>query len=387
MNKKHILFIIVLNIFLVLLWAILIRWITNKRLQSFGNSVTSTMGNTMSDTKSFNLSTLQSYLIKSIEHAKTSVVSITASKDVKFYVDDPSQLNGPGSVHQQIAQVGWWSGIIVSKNGYILTNKHVVQDTWAKYSVILADGRTYNVDKIRFDDLLDLAILKIIDSEGVSPKDLQVATFLPIDTQVDVGQFALTIGNTLSKYPNTVTLWIIGGKSKKLTINGNNLYIWLYQTDAQANPGNSGWPLIDIDGNIIGMTTAIDEWEGLTFALPLSQEFIAWTLKSIETFWSISRPIIGIQYVEITPTLQAEKKINIANGIYIKDVISDLPAREAWLQVDDSIVSINGKEISHHLPFLYQLYTFIPGDTVSLHIVRGGKPIDLQIVLWWNTQK
>lgn len=387
MNKKHILFIIVLNIFLVLLWAILIRWITNKRLQSFGNSVTSTMGNTMSDTKSSNLSTLQSYLIQSIEHAKTSVVSITASKDVKFYVDDPSQLNGPGSVHQQIAQVGWWSGIIVSKNGYILTNKHVVQDTWAKYSVILADGRTYNVDKIRFDDLLDLAILKIIDSEGVSPKDLQVATFLPIDTQVDVGQFALTIGNTLSKYPNTVTLWIIGGKSKKLTINGNNLYIWLYQTDAQANPGNSGWPLIDIDGNIIGMTTAIDEWEGLTFALPLSQEFIAWTLKSIETFWSISRPIIGIQYVEITPTLQAEKKINIANGIYIKDVISDLPAREAWLQVDDSIVSINGKEISHHLPFLYQLYTFIPGDTVSLHIVRGGKPIDLQIVLWWNTQK
>jgi serine protease Do len=345
------------------------------------------MGNTMSDTKSSNLSTLQSYLIQSIEHAKTSVVSITASKDVKFYVDDPSQLNGPGSVHQQIAQVGWWSGIIVSKNGYILTNKHVVQDTWAKYSVILSDGKTYNVDKIRFDDLLDLAILKIIDSEGVSPKDLQVATFLPIDTQVDVGQFALTIGNTLSKYPNTVTLWIIGGKSKKLTINGNNLYIWLYQTDAQANPGNSGWPLIDIDGNIIGMTTAIDEWEGLTFALPLSQEFIAWTLKSIETFWSISRPIIGIQYVEITPTLQAEKKINIANGIYIKDVISDLPAREAWLQVDDSIVSINGKEISHHLPFLYQLYTFIPGDTVSLHIVRGGKPIDLQIVLWWNTQK
>lgn len=387
MNKKHILFIIVLNIFLVLLWAILIRWITNKRLQSFGNSVTSTMGNTMSDIKTSNLSTLQSYLIQSIERAKTSVVSITVSKDVKFYVDDPSQLNGPGSVHQQIAQVGWWSGIIVSKNGYILTNKHVVQDAWAKYSVILSDGKTYNVDKIRFDDLLDLAILKIIDSEGVSPKDLPTATFLPIDTQVNVGQFALTIGNTLSKYPNTVTLWIIGGKSKKLSINGNNLYIWLYQTDAQANPGNSGWPLIDIDGNVIGMTTAIDEWEGLTFALPLSQEFIAWTLKSIETFWSISRPIIGIQYVEITPTLQAEKKINIPNGIYIKDVISDLPAREAWLQVDDSIVSINEKEISHQLPFLYQLYTFIPGDTVSLHIIRGGKPIDLQIVLWWNTQK
>lgn len=90
---------------------------------------------------------------------------------------------------------------------------------------MLSDGRTYNVDKIRFDDLLDLAVLKIIDTEGKIPTNLVAATFLPIDTYVDIGQFALIIGNARSKYPQTVTFGIISNTTKKLTINGNNLYI------------------------------------------------------------------------------------------------------------------------------------------------------------------
>jgi len=344
------------------------------------------MGSKVNDIKKSNFLALQSSLVDTIATAKKSVVSITISKDVKFYVEDPSQMNGPGTVQQQTTKVWGWSGIIVSKQGYIITNKHVVQDTTAKYSVTLYDGKTYNVDKIRFDDLLDLAILKIVDSEGKSVADLNVASFLPLDTQVDIGQFALAIGNALSSYSNNVTLGIIWGKNKQITINKNNLYIWLYQTDALVNPGNSGGPLLDIEGNVLGITTAIAEGEGIAFALPISKEFIAGTIKSIETFWTITRPIIGIQYVDITPALKAEKKITIDNGIYIQDVLADLPASQAGLKIGDIILSINGKEISNQLPFLYQLYTYIPGDTIVLDILRNGKQLTLNVVLGWNTQ-
>jgi len=346
----------------------------------------SSMGTKVSDIKIANFLALQSALVETIITAKKSVVSITISKDVKFYVDDPSQLNGPGNVQQQTAQVGWWSGIIVSKAWYILTNKHVVQDTSAKYSVILSDGKSYNVDKIRFDDLLDLAILKIVDSEGNPVTDLFPASFLSLDTQVDIGQFALAIGNSLSMYANNATFGIIGGKNKQLTINKNNLYVWLYQTDALVNPGNSGGPLIDIEGNVLGITTAITEGEWIAFALPISKEFIEGTIKSIENFWKITRPIIGIQYIDITPAFQKEKKITLDNGIYIKDVLADLPASEAGLEIGDIILSINGKVITNQLPFLYQLYTFIPGDTITLDVLRGGEKITINVLLGWNMQ-
>lgn len=343
------------------------------------------MGNKVNDIKKSTLLNLQSELVKTVAAAKQSVVTISISKDVKFYVEDPSQLNGPGNIQQQTSKVGWWSGIIVSKQWYIITNKHVVQDTTAKYSVTLYDGHVYNVDKIWFDDLLDLAILKIVDSEWAAVQSLSPASFLSVDTHVDVWQFALAIGNSLSTYANNVTLWIIWGKNKQLTLNKNNLYVWLYQTDALVNPGNSGGPLLDIEGNVLGITTAITEGEWIAFALPISKEFIESTLTSIQTFGKVARPIMGIQYVEITPSLQQEKNITIDNGIYVQDVLTDLPAWEAWLQVWDIIITIDGKAISNELPFLYQLYTYIPGTTITLDILRGGKKSSVNVTLGGNT--
>lgn len=344
------------------------------------------MGSKVNDLQISTLEALQSSLIDTIALSQKSVVSITISKDIKFYVEDPSQLNGPGNIHQQTAKVWWWSGIIVSKQWYILTNKHVVQDTTAKYSVTLYDGKIYNVDKIRFDDVLDLAVLKVVDSDGKSPLNLNPASFLSLDTHVRIGQFALSIGNSLANYPNTVTMGIIWWTNKYLTINKKNMYIWLYQTDALVNPGNSGGPLIDIEGNVLGITTAITEWEGLAFALPISQEFITSTLKSIESFGKIVRPIIGIQYLDITSTVAQEQNIPFHTGIYLKDVLTDLPWWEAWLKMGDIILTINGKEITNQLPFLYQLYTYIPGDKINLDIIRNGEKLTFSVLLGWNTQ-
>lgn len=358
----------------------------NNKISRLWNLVESRMGDYVSDNKISNLLALQSSLIDTIATAQESVVSISISKDVKFYVEDPSQLIGPGNIQQQSARIWGWSGIIVAKQWYILTNKHVVQDTTAKYSVTLYNGKTYNADKIWFDDLLDLAVLKIIDSEGKSPSDLLPASFLSLDTQVDVGQFTFAIGNSLSSYSNNVTMGIIGGKNKKLTINKNNLYIWLYQTDALVNPGNSGGPLIDVNGSVLGITTAITEGEGIAFALPISSEFIASTIKSIETFWKIARPLIGIQYIDNTPILQQDKENALATGVSIKDVLADLPWSYAGLQIGDTILRINDKTIHSQLPFLYQLYTYIPGDEIRLDILREGKELTLTVLLWWNTQ-
>ncbi len=386
MQKKHITLLVVFNVFLVFLGCIIVWGAANKKISSLSHTIDSRIGKEVGATKKSDFLALQSSLIDTIAKAKQSVVSISISKDIKFYVEDPSQLNGPGNIQQQTAKVWWWSGIIIGKQWYILTNKHVVQDTTAKYSVTLYNGKTYNVDKIWFDELLDLAILKIIDSEGKSPTDLLSASFLSLDTEVDIGQFAFAIGNALSSYSNNVTMGIIGGKNKQLTINKSNLYIWLYQTDALVNPGNSGGPLIDIHGDVLGITTAITEWEGIAFALPISKEFIASTIKSIETFWKIARPLIGIQYIEISPIIQQEKKLLIATGIYIKDVLTDLPAWEAGLQIGDSILSINGKAINNQLPFLYQLYTFIPGDKINLDVMRNGEKLSITVLLGGNTQ-
>lgn len=377
MQKRHLIFFVVFNIFLVSLGSGIVWKVTQNRLKYLGISIESRMGNKVNEIQKSNFSALQSSLIETITQVKKSVVTITISKDVKFYVEDPSQLNGPGTIQQQIAKVWWWSGIIISKKWYILTNKHVVQDITAKYSVLLSDGKAYNVDKIWFDSVLDLAVLKIVD-EWKDVSDFYPASFLPFDTNIDVGQFALAIGNSLSKYPNNVTMGIIWGKNKQLTINKNNIYIGLYQTDAKVSPWNSGGPLVDINGDILGITTAIDEWEWIAFALPISKEFIEATIKSVENFWKLVRPIIGIQYTDTSPAIH--------NGIYINDVIADLPASLAGIKIWDNIVSINGNAITDQLPFLYQLYTYIPGETISLNILRDGKQLTLPVLLWWNTQ-
>lgn len=372
----------------MIVWGCILWWVVSTKLTALWFSLESRMGNQVNDMKTSTFLSLQSSLVDTIATAKKSVVSITISKDIKFYLEDPSQVNGPGNIQQQTTKIWWWSGIIVAKDWYIITNKHVVQDTTAKYAITLYDGKTYNVDKIWFDDLLDLAILKVVDSEWKSPKDFLPASFLPLDTQIDVGQFVLAMGNALSSYTNNVTMGIIWGKNKQLTINKNNLYVWLYQTDALVNPGNSGGPLIDIQWNVLWITTAITEGQWIAFALPISNEFITSTLKSIQDFGKIIRPIIGIQYLDITPSLRQDKEKNITSdyGIYITDVLLDLPAWQAWIKGWDIIVDINGKKINNQLPFLYQLYTYIPGDQIRLGIIRDWQKLTYNVLLWWLPQ-
>lgn len=332
------------------------------------------------------LSRFQDELVDTIGSASQSVVSIGISKNVKVYVDDPSSMYGPWAVQEENTKIWGWSWIIVSKDGYIITNKHVVEDQDAKYSVILNDGKVYNVDKIRFDANLDVALLKIVDDNGKSPTDLPVATIVSMDDIINIGQFALAIGNSLSEFPNSVTMGIISARNRELKLNKNNLYIWLYQTDTSINPWNSGGPLLDIYGNVIGITTAMSTvWAGVAFALPITQEFVDATIKSVQQYAKIIRPLIGISYLDITHDLQKQMKLTVNNGVLIKDVFSDLPAAVAWIKVGDIITTINDHTIDQKTPFLYQLYTYTPDMNISLGVLRNWENMIIPITLWQNS--
>ncbi len=373
---------IVISVVITFLWCRIASGIISSKYGNLQSKVTTQIQNTAKSKQISDVVSLQNYLIQTLQKAQKSVVSIAISKDVKFYVEDPSQMSGPWTV--QTTTLGWWSGILVAKHGYIITNKHVVQDTASKYAVTLSDGKIYNVDKIWFDDVLDIAVLRIVDSKGNPFSDLPVASFLSINDDVQVGQFVWTIGNALAEYANSVSFGIISSKNKQLKINKSNLYIWLYQTDALVNLWNSWGPLLDINGNVIGISTALDTAQKIAFALPLTQEFVDSTIKSVETYDKIARPLIGIQYLEITPSIQKDKKLTVDQGIFVKDVLADLPAAQAGIKIWDIITSINGKIITDQLPFLYQLYTSIPGDTVALSVLRAGKPLTINVVLGWG---
>jgi serine protease Do len=325
------------------------------------------------------LANRQQQIVDNIANASESVVNIIVTKDLQVYFDNPLSFFGAWYVEKRPTQIWWWSGIFISKEWYIITNKHVVADPTSSYTVITKDGSTYEVTNIRLDNVIDIAILKI---QPNSSSNIKPATFTNIEEKVQIWQFVFAIGNALSEYPNSVTMGIISAKNRQLEAESNNLYIWLYQTDTSINPGNSGWPLIDIQGRVIGINTAISRLgDGIWFALPVNKQFIEQTLTSIKQSDNIIRPFIGITYKDLTKQTAQELNIKQQKGAYIELVIPNSPAQKAWLQKGDVIIAINKSELSYDLPFLYQLYTYAPWSTINLTVVRNNQNIIIPITL------
>ena len=333
-----------------------------------------------------NLSAIQEAITTNVGTVLESVVSIVATKNITLYFTKTPFSDTISSTEQQ-AKVWWWSGIIVSKSWFILTNRHVVQDPNASYTVITHDGKTYPIARVWFDPQLDIAIVQIQDQEKESFVDhVQEALFNPFIRPIQIGQFVFAIGNTLTQYDNTVTMWIVSAKNRELYVK-NTLYAWLLQTDAPINPGNSGWPLVDIYGNVIGINTAIDsnaQW--VWFALPVTQEFVDKTIESILNYQKIVRPYIGIVYTDITDAFKKELNISdVDAGIYIQDIVADSPAQEAWLLAWDIVIAIDDQPITKESSFLYQLYTYNTQDTIRLHVLRNWDSVFIEVMLRPNT--
>jgi serine protease Do len=372
-NKKIIWMSLMVSIVVTLVWCIIVTSIVNKPAPKVENSQQMV---TVSDN-------FQSDVIQALSTVMSSIVSISANADIKSYVDDPSQVQWPSSISGQV-KLGGASGILVSKDGYVLTNKHAVTNMNAHYQVRLNDGRNFSVDKVWLDPTLDIAVLKILDDKWAVPSDLPVANFLPFTEQASVGQFVLAIGNAWWEYPNAVTFGILSAQQKLLLINQKNIYTKLYQTDAQVAPGNSGWPLINIQWQIVGLISSMDDVKHISFALPLSSDFITTELKSVAQYGQIVKPLLGIEYLEITSTLQAEKRLKLDAGALVTSVLKDMPAAQWGLQNWDILVAINDKPINLHFPLLYHLYTYLPDTTITFTLMRNGQTIQVPVKLWQN---
>jgi serine protease Do len=300
-----------------------------------------------------------------------SVVSIITNTTTRTYF---------GAVPSQAAG----TGIIVSSDGYILTNKHVVNSA-RSVQVITVDGVTYeDVAVVGTDPLNDVAYLKIKDG-----KDLPAATLGDSNT-VRVGQSVVAIGNALGQYQNTVTSGIISGTGRPIQAgdeSGNQVETLtdLLQTDAAINSGNSGGPLLNMAGQVIGINTAVaQDAQGIGFAIPINAT--KGTLKGVLAGNGVQRAYLGVRYVPITPEITKKYDLSVKQGAYVygestSSVISGSPADKGGIKEKDIITKINGAAVGRNGGVSSLVGAYAPGDTIGTTVVRDGSEKELRVTL------
>ena len=270
------------------------------------------------------------------------------------------------------------TGIIVSSDGYVLTNKHVI-DSATKIYIVLDDGTVYrDVSLLATDPLNDVAYLKIQDAS-----DLPAATLGDSKT-IAIGQQVLAIGNALGQYQNSVTSGIISGTGRSLTATDSNYQnaeslTDMIQTDAAINSGNSGGPLVNAAGEVIGINTAVSEGNGIGFAIPISA--VKGMLKSLLETGSAKRAFAGIQYQTIDSTLAIENELSVSAGALVSSVVKNSPAESAGLKKNDIIVAVNNIKIGANSSLGTLLGEHTVGDTISLTVLRGSEEKTLSLTL------
>lgn len=266
-------------------------------------------------------------------------------------------------------KIGTGSGFCYKKNNnsYFITNNHVIADSQS-VTILTMSQNEYTANILGKDDYLDIAILSA-DKDAC----LQVASFQD-STSTNLGDTVFTIGSPLgTKYMGTVTKGILSGKNRKVNVStsSGNYIMEVLQTDAAINPGNSGGPLVNINGEVIGVNSlklVQDEIEGMGFAIPI--ELINESLTKLENGEIIIRPILG---VEISDTRE--------NGIYINKVEKDYPAFSAGLQRGDYLIAVDGVTIEDSAHFRYLLYQHQIGDVITITYVRDGITNEVKITL------
>ena len=268
------------------------------------------------------------------------------------------------------------TGIIVSENGYILTNKHVVEGS-SDISVVTNDGNSYdNVEIIMTDPLSDIAILKISNAKGLKAAELGDSKVL------NIGQQVIAIGNALGEYDGTVTSGIISGVGRTVNASSDDgttkeTLTDMIQTDAAINSGNSGGPLVNAQGQVVGVNTAVaSEAQGIGFAIPISS--VKGILKSITEGKTPNRAYLGANYISVNPQVQKAYNLNVSKGALIKNrngkaIISGSPAQKAGLKDGDIITKIDDIEISKNISLGSLIGEKSVGDKVKITYIRDGK--------------
>jgi len=270
------------------------------------------------------------------------------------------------------------SGVIISADGYVVTNNHVVADA-RQVDVILAGGKQLRAKIVGTDRFADLAVLKV-DGDQIT----NAATFGNSEN-LSPGESVVAIGSPLGKFKNTVTVGVVSAMDRSIRISENYQMEGLIQTDAAINQGNSGGPLINLAGEVVGINTLIVRGgtsaaaEGLGFAIPANQ--VTLIAQQIIEQGYFSRPWLGINWEWITPGLAEVYNLPVDWGAYVSNVGSNTPAERAGLREGDIIVVFGDRELNNSNPFINALYDYAPGDTVPLSVFRDGEINELEVTL------
>jgi len=307
-----------------------------------------------------------SAVINAVDRAMPAVVKIATT------AEDLTGASGVGS------------GFIFDANGWILTNKHVVEGA-SQLTVVLNDSRQLEGTVYGIDTLTDLAIVK------VDATDLPTVT-IGDSEDLKQGQLAVAIGNPLGQFENTVTTGIISGLGRQI-VAGNGQAASaerlsnLIQTDAAINPGNSGGPLLDSAGQVIGINTAVNqEAQGIGFAIPIdvAKPIMDQALAGED----LQRPWIGVYFVPVTKQLAEDENLPVDEGVLIDSssadvpaVFPDSPAAAAGLEAGDIITAVNGDAVNAGDDLAEHVLQHAPGDTITLSVRRGGDELDVEVTL------
>lgn len=344
--------------------------------------------------------------IEVVENVNPSVVSIVVSKYVSRYYSsqgfpfddffnfgfpfDYSEPNTPKNSPQgqdrQKQEVGGGTGFIISsKEGLILTNKHVISDEDAEYTVVTNRGDKYEAKVLASDPFNDIAVLKI---EVQNLPEVKLGN----SDQLKIGQTVIAIGNALGEYRNTVTKGVVSGIGRRVSAGnatgGSEVLEDVIQTDTAINFGNSGGPLVNLQGEVIGINTAINlQGQLIGFAIPINQA--KQVIESVKKYGRIIRPFLGVRYILINEKIAKESKLPynygalIVRGEELTDlaVIPGSPANKVGLVENDIILEIEGQKITEEKSLAKEVQKYEPGNEVKLKIYHQGKEKTIKVVL------
>lgn len=333
----------------------------------------------------------ESAVIDVVEKSSPAVVNIVITKDVPRFRDNGFNFffnpfdDGSDSQELEKQKVGGGTGFFVSNDGMIVTNKHVVSDQAAEYTVITTDEKEYTARVLARHPSLDVAIIKI---EGANFPVLPLGD----SASLKVGQSVIAIGNSLAEFSNSVSLGIVSGLKRDITAGSgygdSERLTNIIQTDAAINPGNSGGPLLDIKGNVIGINVAVAQGvENIGFAI--SVDDVKKTIEQVKNSGRITIPYIGIRYIMLNDQILKENSLPynygalISRGERVTDfaVIPGSPADKAGLMENDIILELNGQKIDEENEINNIIGSLGIGDQIKVKIWHKGEEKEVTITL------
>ncbi len=380
-------FFLVLTLLIGLGGGVLGGWIEHSNYQ--GALLNATTGNNEIHVSNYN--SLVSTIAQKLDPSVVSINATTTTQGSNFFgYTQPIQSQSAGT------------GIIISSNGLVLTNRHVVPAGTTSLSITLSNGTVLNnvsvVGRTASTDSLDIAILRINNAQG---QTLVPAT-LGDSSQMQVGDGVIAIGNALGQFQNTVTSGIISGFGRNIQASsggGSNIFGFnsstnsenltdMFQTDAAINEGNSGGPLVNLNGQVIGVNTAIaSNSQNIGFAIPINE--VKGLIKEVITTGKFERPLLGVRFELLTPELAKQNNLSVNSGAYIPknnnsstpSVVAGSAAAKAGVKPGDVITQVDGISVNQKNDLTMIIDQYEPGSKVTLTVVRGAKTLTLHATL------